>query len=124
MTTRQSNWQGSKWIRPEKRYAIYLRDGLACAYCGAGPDDSLLSLDHVVPHSRGGSNEATNLVTCCSRCNSSRGQRSVPNFARAVAVYLNQHDTAQLIVNHVRACTRRQLDLAAAKAILAARRAS
>ena len=27
---------GSKWIRPEKRMAIYLRDGLACVYCGEG----------------------------------------------------------------------------------------
>ena len=30
---------GSKWIRPDKRLAIYLRDGLACAWCGHALED-------------------------------------------------------------------------------------
>lgn len=62
--------QGSKWIRPEKRQAIYLRDGLACVYCGRS--DLLLTLDHVTPCELGGTNEAGNLVTACVSCNSAK----------------------------------------------------
>lgn len=65
--------QGSKWIRPEKRVAIYLRDGLCCAYCGATQESgALLTLDHVLACELGGTNEATNLVTACLSCNSSK----------------------------------------------------
>jgi 5-methylcytosine-specific restriction endonuclease McrA len=34
-TSRYEKRQGMNWIRPEKRLAIYLRDGLACCYCAA-----------------------------------------------------------------------------------------
>ncbi len=64
-----SNKHGSKWIRPERRRAIYARDNWQCVYCGA--DDSL-TLDHVVPRAEGGGNESENLVTACLSCNSSR----------------------------------------------------
>jgi 5-methylcytosine-specific restriction endonuclease McrA len=65
--------QGSKWIRPVKRQAIYLRDGLCCAYCARGLEDGVvLTLDHVLACELGGSNEASNLITCCLSCNSSK----------------------------------------------------
>jgi len=82
--------QGAKWIRQDKRLAIYLRDGLACAYCGVGIESGAqLSLDHLVRYSHGGSNKETNLVTCCSHCNSARGNRPVADFVEKVAGYIN-----------------------------------
>lgn len=33
-STRKADWQGMNWIRQDKRLAIYLRDGLACVWCG------------------------------------------------------------------------------------------
>ena len=70
------------WIRKEKRLAIYLRDGLACAYCGESVEDGAkLTLDHLKAHNHGGSNDADNLVTCCHRCNSARGKRSWRKFS-------------------------------------------
>ena len=40
--------------RPEKRLAIYLRDDMACIYCGIGIEEAgTLTLDHVRPHSQG-----------------------------------------------------------------------
>lgn len=122
MTTRQASWQGSKWIRPEKRLAIYARDGFCCAYCGASVEDGAqLTIDHVRPASKGGSNNATNLVCCCSKCNSSRGNRSVAVFARAVAQYLNHDATADEIIRHIHNATRRALPLDDAKALIARR---
>ena len=44
------NDQGSSWIRRDKRVAIYLRDGNACIYCGAGTEElKYLTLDHLRP---------------------------------------------------------------------------
>src|SRR5690606_28285985 len=94
MTERQKAWTGVNWVRQSTRLAIYLRDGLACVWCGhAVEDGAQLALDHVRPHSKGGTNEPTNLVTACMRCNSSRGDRPVRTFARAVAEYLNHGAT-------------------------------
>ena len=65
--------QGSKWIRPTTRLAIYHRDGFCCAYCGDGVEDDItLTLDHVLADDLGGDNDPTNLVTCCLSCNSSK----------------------------------------------------
>jgi 5-methylcytosine-specific restriction endonuclease McrA len=47
----RGEWQGMNWIRQEKRLAIYLRDGLACGYCGDSVENGAkLSLDHLKPH--------------------------------------------------------------------------
>tara|TARA_R110002020_G_scaffold376130_3_gene587325 strand:- start:44571 stop:44993 length:423 start_codon:yes stop_codon:yes gene_type:complete len=118
------NWQGMNWIRQEKRLAIYIRDGLACAYCSASVEEGTqLSLDHVKPHSKGGSNHESNLVTCCSKCNSSRGNRPVRTFCKAVAEYVDVE--ASDIEKHVRNCTRRSLTEAKVEAKeLVARRGS
>lgn len=113
---------GSKWVRREKRLAIYLRDGCACVWCGAAVEDGArLTLDHIRPVALGGDNEASNLVTACHRCNSSRGKRSVPVFARAVAEYLNHGVTADEIVRHVRRTVRRTINVRAARELIARR---
>lgn len=110
------------WLRPEKRLAIYLRDGLACAYCGEAIEDGArLTLDHLTPYSRGGSNDASNLVTCCHRCNSSRGNRDYMAFAQSVAEYLDHGITAAEILAHIRSSIKREIDVAAAKDLIARR---
>ena len=120
--TRREAWQGSKWIRPTTRLAIYLRDGLACIYCGDGIEDgATLSLDHVHPQSKGGSDRATNLVTACRTCNSSRGSRPVAEFAVSVAEYRNHDLTADEITRRVRCSTRRRLPRAEAREMIARR---
>lgn len=107
---RSESWNGMNWIRQEKRLAIYLRDGCACMYCGSGIEDgSILSLDHVKPHDKGGSNSERNLVTCCSKCNSSRGKRPVEEFAASVASYVNHGVKAEDILAAIRSNTRKSL---------------
>jgi 5-methylcytosine-specific restriction endonuclease McrA len=86
--------QGSKWIRKEKRLAIYERDGWRCVWCcaavldgpslGAAPAGTtarLATLDHFLTRARGGGNEASNLVTCCASCNAERENRSALEWA-------------------------------------------
>ena len=114
--------QGMNWIRPEKRLAIYLRDGLACCYCGESVENGAkLTLDHIIPHSQGGKNDAINLVTACHRCNSSRGDRTVYQFAEVTAAYLNHGVKAASIEKHVYATKAQPIDVKAAKALIARR---
>lgn len=57
------------------RFEIFRRDGFACRYCGGKAEDSELHVDHVVPESLGGGDEASNLVTACADCN--RGKAAI-----------------------------------------------
>ena len=117
-------WQGARWIRRERRLAIYLRDGAACVYCGSSLEDgAILSLDHLRPVSAGGGNSSRNLVTACRRCNSARGDRPLPAWLQAVAAYLNHGIAAKDIAAHIARCRRRRPPMAEARAIMA-RRAS
>jgi 5-methylcytosine-specific restriction endonuclease McrA len=62
-----------RWARtpPLTRRAVLRRDGGRCAYCEAPAD----TVDHVVPRSRGGRHEWTNVVASCQRDNLMKGDR-------------------------------------------------
>jgi len=80
--TKQGNTHGRKWIRDDKRLAIYLRDGLACVWCSVGVEQGVsLTLDHVVSRSAGGTHHENNLLTACMSCNARRGDRELIDFA-------------------------------------------
>jgi len=58
---------------------LFARDGYRCLFCGR-PGAQLrhrecLTRDHLIPLSRGGTNEWTNVVTACSSCNTRKGNR-------------------------------------------------
>src|SRR5258707_6701451 len=55
--------------RALSRKNILLRDRNTCQYCGELLSSGDLTLDHVVPRSRGGASTWENLVACCHLCN-------------------------------------------------------
>ena len=57
------------------RRNVYARDENRCQYCGKRFPTSELTLDHIVPRSRGGSSAWENLVCCCVACNTRKGGR-------------------------------------------------
>jgi 5-methylcytosine-specific restriction endonuclease McrA len=59
---------------PLTRRNILHRDSHSCQYCGYTGDD--LTLDHVIPRSRGGGDTWENIVTACVRCNVNKGNRT------------------------------------------------
>jgi 5-methylcytosine-specific restriction endonuclease McrA len=61
--------------RSLSRKNILLRDRHTCQYCGEIFSPIELTLDHVIPRSRGGKSSWENLVTCCRRCNNCKGDR-------------------------------------------------
>jgi 5-methylcytosine-specific restriction endonuclease McrA len=61
--------------RALSRKNILLRDRNTCQYCGEVLPSSELTLDHVVPRSRGGASTWENLVACCHSCNRQKGNQ-------------------------------------------------
>jgi 5-methylcytosine-specific restriction endonuclease McrA len=67
-----------KMPRQEVKFSrgnIYLRDQNRCQYCGKRFPSSELSLDHVVPVSRGGRSSWENVVCACLPCNVKKGNK-------------------------------------------------
>ncbi len=80
------------------RKSVYDRDNSQCVYCGWTEKDTVpfgpylgatLSLDHVIPESKGGETKAHNIVTCCSVCNNVKNNRT-PHEAGMVAKYVTK----------------------------------
>jgi 5-methylcytosine-specific restriction endonuclease McrA len=61
--------------RALSRKNILLRDRNTCQYCGVVLPSGELTLDHVIPRSRGGNSTWENLVACCHACNRRKGNR-------------------------------------------------
>ncbi len=57
------------------RKNVFLRDDHTCQYCGERFETRLLTCDHILPKSRGGTAEWTNIVTSCIYCNLRKGDK-------------------------------------------------
>ena len=57
------------------RRNLYRRDRNTCQYCGSRPGNSELSIDHIVPRSRGGKSTWENCVLACVDCNHKKANR-------------------------------------------------
>ena len=88
------NWRGHI-SRGMKEY-IYQRDEYICQYCGIHcyesyvSNSSAVTIDHIIPYTLGGSDEADNLITCCRECNGIKGSEVFESF-EAARKYINEH---------------------------------
>jgi 5-methylcytosine-specific restriction endonuclease McrA len=64
-----------RWRLPVSRRGVLARDNYTCQYCGVQPGKAQLTVDHVMPRSRGGDKSWENLVTACAPCNRRKGGR-------------------------------------------------
>jgi 5-methylcytosine-specific restriction endonuclease McrA len=64
---------------PFSKKNVIVRDGFKCAYCGN--DKERLTIDHIIPKSRGGKTDFENCVSSCRPCNNKKGNKT-PNEAR------------------------------------------
>ena len=58
------------------RSNLYRRDRYMCQYCGVRPGTQELTIDHVLPRSRGGTSTWTNCVVACVKCNFKKANRT------------------------------------------------
>lgn len=96
--------QGSNWIRRKKRVAIYLRDDYTCLYCEAdlsGADQHDVTLDHVRPGHFPGNNRASNLITSCRSCNSSRQDKPLAAFCDVETRARIHHNTRRKLARYL-----------------------
>ena len=70
--------------RKISRRALFARDGWKCVYCGTV--SGRLTLDHVVPRSRGGESIWENVVTSCAACNHKKGNRLLEETQMTMSV--------------------------------------
>jgi 5-methylcytosine-specific restriction endonuclease McrA len=70
--------------RKISRRALFARDGWRCVYCGSA--SGRLTLDHVVPRSRGGDSVWENVVTSCAPCNLRKGNRLLEEVSMELPV--------------------------------------
>ena len=63
------------------RSKIFARDNGVCAYCGCQPEN--LELDHILPISKGGTHDESNLATACVPCNRSKNDRTPEQWMAA-----------------------------------------
>ena len=75
-------WSGMIQLDPvpaSTRYVILKRDKI-CQLCGNTKDDAPLEVDHILPRSKGGSNDLTNLQTLCRPCNQGKSNSDDTKF--------------------------------------------
>jgi 5-methylcytosine-specific restriction endonuclease McrA len=63
------------------RAEVLQRDYFTCHYCGQEAN----TVDHLIPISKGGTDEATNMVAACIKCNSGKRDRIAPTFFERTA---------------------------------------
>ncbi len=67
------------WHWRSLRMAVLERDE-CCVYCSKKLDNRTVTLDHVIPKAKGGSDLLDNLVACCRACNSEKEDKLALNF--------------------------------------------
>lgn len=67
----------SRSIALSVRIDVLTRDGYKCVYCGRSSQQIDLEIDHIIPYSKGGSNQIDNLQTLCFDCNRGKGARII-----------------------------------------------
>lgn len=69
-------------IPPEVRRYVFDRDRDQCQSCGQTQLEVQLTVDHIIPLARGGSNDISNLQTLCLKCNQRKRHHLDPRFKR------------------------------------------
>jgi len=60
---------------------IFKRDNFKCQYCGRSQQEgAVLEIDHIIPKSKGGTDDIDNLITSCRECNRGKGNHSLDEY--------------------------------------------
>lgn len=70
-----------KKISNSVRFEVFKRDSFKCQYCGRCAPEVVLELEHIEPHSKGGSDDVLNLLTACRECNNGKSDRLLSDDA-------------------------------------------
>lgn len=82
------------------RNGIFKRDHNKCQYCGIRPNINDLTMDHVMPKSRGGKSTWDNILTACLSCNNKKGDRT-PEEAGLKPLSVPKAPSNYLIIEYI-----------------------
>lgn len=79
MANKKKNESTKKRVPISKalRFEVFKRDNFTCQYCGRSAPEVVLEVDHIVPVSKGGTNDLFNLVTSCKECNRGKSNKEL-----------------------------------------------
>lgn len=81
-------------ISKRRRFEILKRDRFTCQYCSRKPPKVALEVDHIIPVSKGGSSDSTNLVAACFDCNRGKSDIELTVVPESLALKLEQKSIA------------------------------
>lgn len=112
-TKRAANYTGNRGGEATKseRLAHLLRVEFTCPYCQGDLRAARVAIDHIKPQVSGGKKGAANQVACCLSCNSSKGAKTLADFA--------DYKGDAEIVKRVKRAAARKLDVDRAKKLRA-----
>ncbi len=84
------------------RKNIFIRDNFTCQYCGNVFNKSHLTIDHVIPRSKGGETTWTNSVTSCSKCNNKKSDKSINDSRMSLIKKPKEPSYYELFLNSVK----------------------
>ena len=74
------NLETVRKISKSLRFDVFQRDSHTCQYCGRKSPEATLVIDHLIPVSKGGTDDFENLVTSCEDCNSGKSDKLIETF--------------------------------------------
>jgi len=81
---------------PFSKRNVIIRDEFKCAYCGA--ESKRLTIDHVLPRSKGGKSSFENCVAACKKCNSEKGNKLCNEIKMFPKVKANQPTISEFLM--------------------------
>ncbi len=85
-------WGKRSSVSGPVRYEVLKRAKFRCDLCGVGADVKALQVDHIIPRSRDGSDDLSNLQALCYTCNATKGDRDDTDFREVRASYSDRED--------------------------------
>lgn len=71
-------------VRADVRYRVLAAAKGRCALCGVTSSERRIEVDHIIPRSRGGTNDPSNLQALCDECNRGRSNTDQTDFGAAL----------------------------------------
>ncbi len=85
---------------PFNKRNVLIRDGFKCLYCGS--KEGKLTIDHIIPRSRGGKDTFENCVASCRRCNNKKGSKTPREAGMALSSQPCQPTISEFLILRAR----------------------
>jgi diadenosine tetraphosphate (Ap4A) HIT family hydrolase len=91
LKTRSDPWshrrKANGYVSGTIRYEVLKRAGSRCELCGVSTEFRALEIDHIIPRSKGGSDDISNFQVLCTSCNGTKNNRDDTDFRSVIDSY-------------------------------------